>query len=97
MIRHDTICVYLRPAECEDAFLGEHVEGEGVDTLLVDDYERLALLAHFPLELDHLHHLRERKKHDKNTCANKNKNKLNNTRAYKKTGGNIPKQDTRKQ
>ena len=34
--------------------LGEHVQGEGVDALLVDDDERLALLAHAALELDDL-------------------------------------------
>lgn len=34
------------PPESEDALLGEHVEGQGVNALLVDDDERLALLAH---------------------------------------------------
>jgi len=42
----------LGPAEAEDALLGEHVEGEGVDALLVDHDERLPLLAHRPLEVD---------------------------------------------
>lgn len=49
---------YLCPAKREDALLREHVEGQGVDALLVDDHERLSLLTHFSLEFDHLHHLR---------------------------------------
>ena len=42
----------LGPAEAEDALLGEQVEGERVDALLVDHDERLPLLAHRPLEVD---------------------------------------------
>ena len=44
----------LGPSTRPDALLGEHVQGEGVDALLVDDDERLALLAHAALELDDL-------------------------------------------
>mmetsp|Transcript_6999 Transcript_6999/g.17932 ORF Transcript_6999/g.17932 Transcript_6999/m.17932 type:complete len:368 (-) Transcript_6999:190-1293(-) len=47
----------LGPSTRPDALLGEHVQGEGVDALLVYDDERLALLAHAALELDDLLHL----------------------------------------
>ena len=42
----------LGTAEAEDALLGKDVEGEGVNTLLIDHNERLALLADRSLEID---------------------------------------------
>lgn len=79
---------YLCPPEGEDAFLGEHVEGEGVDALLVDHDERLAFLAHFPLEFDHLHHLQGGE-----GCKTKQKTK---TRNNKKQGKLRSRTETRR-
>eukprot|EP01137_Pigoraptor_chileana_P002771 Opistho-2@42076 len=47
----------LRTAQGNDTLLCEHIEGDGVDSLLVDDHKSLlGALAHLPLELDNLAH-----------------------------------------
>ena len=42
--------------QSDDVLLAEHIERGGIDTLLIDDDERLAILlgAHLALELDEL-------------------------------------------
>mmetsp|Transcript_9834 Transcript_9834/g.15159 ORF Transcript_9834/g.15159 Transcript_9834/m.15159 type:complete len:399 (-) Transcript_9834:412-1608(-) len=47
----------LGPPDGHDALLGEHVQRERVDALLVDHHEALPRLAHRALELDHGLHL----------------------------------------
>ena len=44
------VCVCVRGGRVSCTILGEHVERERVDSLLVDDHERLASLARLGLQ-----------------------------------------------